>query len=753
MLSIGLGEELSDLLACKKVGSAMYYLMFMSDHTHTKQLLQGIFEASLSSVMLIKALRDEKNNIVDFFWVLLNQRALDLYPSPKGEMEIGKRVSQVFPAYLASENFKRWIHTTETGESYQGEYLYEFEGVTTWMRERGVKFEDGVIVTSEDITEQKVKEDKLIRSEALLLESQEIAQLGAFQWNEDMTLGYWTPEMFKIYGVEPYSVKVTPGLIASIVHPEDKEKFLTAVGKVKSSHEPYSVEYRAIVADGSTKYLWARGKMVNGRLTGTVMDITERKLHEEKLQRSEALLLESQEIAQLGAFQWNEDMSEAYWTPQLFKLYGVEPNSTKVTLRLLDSVIHPEDKERFFAVIHKAKTLKEPYSIKYRAITADGDIKHLWARGRIVNGKLTGTAMDITEQKLHEEKLQRSEELLLEGQEIAQIGTFQMKEWGEIYWTKQMYKLFEIDPSVKLTTSLIDRMIHPADLGKFIDSSAQIIQLGQSHTIEYRLIMPDGRVKHIWSRAKMINGIFTGTAMDITERKELELKNRKLALRNDELDSFVYTASHDLRSPVSNIEMLVSFLDQEIPDKTESVGLYLSLVNQSIVDLKNTLQDLTTVTEIHPGEQRELVNLQEMIEDVKVSLYKQIEEAGAIIDTKLSIPFLKIPKKHARSLLYNLLFNAIKFRSKDRLLMVTISTYLKNGRVHLSFQDNGIGIKEVDQPKVFIIFKRFNKDIAGMGVGMYLVKRVIDLNEGGIYLESKENVGTTFYIDFPMAYS
>jgi signal transduction histidine kinase len=99
-----------------------------------------------------------------------------------------------------------------------------------------------------------------------------------------------------------------------------------------------------------------------------------------------------------------------------------------------------------------------------------------------------------------------------------------------------------------------------------------------------------------------------------------------------------------------------------------------------------------------------------------------------------------------------MLSNALKFRSTERRLVVTITSQLKNDKVHLSFSDNGIGIKEADQPKVFMIFKRFNPEIAGRGVGMYLVKRVIDFNDGEIYLESEENVGTTFHIQFPIQY-
>jgi two-component system CheB/CheR fusion protein len=293
-------------------------------------------------------------------------------------------------------------------------------------------------------------------------------------------------------------------------------------------------------------------------------------------------------------------------------------------------------------------------------------------------------------------------------------------------------------------------MVHPEDKEQYSKALHSLKSRSRSYTVEYRVVANDGKVKHIWERGRLQGGKITGVAMDITERKELELKMKKLATRNAELDTFVYTASHDLRSPVGNMETLLSFLDSEIIEKKENIEMYIRLLGKCITDLKSTLQDLTHVTEIHT-EKKELVNMSEIIEEVKTGLGEQIREAGAQVEVNLGTPLLHIPKRHARSLVYNMLSNAIKFRSKDRPLVITISYYLKSNESHISFADNGIGMKPENLPKVFQIFKRFNPEIEGRGVGMYLVKRVIDLNNGDITLESKEEVGTTFHITFPVA--
>jgi light-regulated signal transduction histidine kinase (bacteriophytochrome) len=131
---------------------------------------------------------------------------------------------------------------------------------------------------------------------------------------------------------------------------------------------------------------------------------------------------------------------------------------------------------------------------------------------------------------------------------------------------------------------------------------------------------------------------------------------------------------------------------------------------------------------------------------MQLSLFKQIEVAGARLQVDLQISFLTIPRKHAKPLVYNRLLNALKLCSKDRRPVVTISTCLKNDKRHLSFSDNGIGIKAVDLPEVFVIFKRFNPEVTDRSVGINLVQWVINSNNGDIYLESQENGGTTFHV-------
>jgi signal transduction histidine kinase len=359
---------------------------------------------------------------------------------------------------------------------------------------------------------------------------------------------------------------------------------------------------------------------------------------------------------------------------------------------------------------------------------------------------------DLAELRQQKEKFISVETLL----DIAELGGWQWNDdFSEVFFTNELKKIFGFSDDSKFSMQEALQLVHPDDVPMLSKILQKVIETKGDYNAQYRIFrIGDKVLRYIWAKGKFVNGRLTGVAMDITERKELELTSQKLALRNDELDSFVYTASHDLRSPINNMEKLVEYLSKEIQlDKENTKGqLYIKMLGQSMSDLRNTLDDLTKVTEIHPGEKKELVDLKTVIEEVQISLFNQIEEAEAMFSVDLHAPFLTIPKKHVRSLLYNLLSNSLKFRSKERKPIITISSFLSNDKIHLTFSDNGIGIRAEDHSKIFVIFNRFNKEIAGRGVGMYLVKRVVDLNDGDIRMESKENEGTTFYIQFPTDY-
>jgi signal transduction histidine kinase len=244
---------------------------------------------------------------------------------------------------------------------------------------------------------------------------------------------------------------------------------------------------------------------------------------------------------------------------------------------------------------------------------------------------------------------------------------------------------------------------------------------------------------------------FYALGVDITERKQfisdLERKNKELVRINNELDNFVYTASHDLKSPVVNIEGLIYAMEKTLKRKLdENEQKLFSMIEVSCLRLKNTIGYLTDISKISKNfdEAEEVISIEKIIDNVKADLAKDIEEVNPIITTKLQVKEIKFVPANINSIFLNLLTNAIKYRAPDRRLEILITTKIERNEIVISIRDNGLGMTLDQQRKIFQLFKRMHRHVGGSGVGLYIVKRIVENAGGRVYVESRVNVGTTF---------
>lgn len=261
---------------------------------------------------------------------------------------------------------------------------------------------------------------------------------------------------------------------------------------------------------------------------------------------------------------------------------------------------------------------------------------------------------------------------------------------------------------------------------------------------------------------------FTKITGDITKQKELqdklaerqqdalEHKNNELRKTNLDLDNFIYTASHDLRSPITNIEALVTLLKEELAESnalnvdTEEI---LQRVRSSVKRLKTTIEDLTEISRLHKdsteSSSTEIINVQEVYEDIMADLEYPTQQKACFIQTNFQVYHLKFSKKNFRSILYNLISNAIKYQSPQRDCIIQIHTCLEEPYAVLSVMDNGLGMNEQQQGQLYTMFKRFHDHVEGTGIGLFMVKRITENAGGKIEVKSEEGKGTEFKVYFP----
>jgi PAS domain S-box-containing protein len=243
---------------------------------------------------------------------------------------------------------------------------------------------------------------------------------------------------------------------------------------------------------------------------------------------------------------------------------------------------------------------------------------------------------------------------------------------------------------------------------------------------------------------------------DVTSRRKSE-EERSLLLsqlieRNNDLLQFSFIASHNLRGPVASMLGLINLMGMEkMPEDTRNM---LSMVRHSANRLDEVIKDLSAILEMrsHEVHAKEDVDVQEIIDSISQALQTQIDESNARItlDAKDIHVFYTI-RSYFYSILYNLISNAIKYRSPRRTPVIEISTFATHATSGIRVRDNGMGIDLVTfGDKIFMLYQRFHLEVEGKGMGLHMVKTQVNSLNGSIDIKSTPGIGTTFTIHFPV---
>ncbi|MGI4738107.1 MAG: PAS domain-containing protein [Janthinobacterium lividum] len=236
--------------------------------------------------------------------------------------------------------------------------------------------------------------------------------------------------------------------------------------------------------------------------------------------------------------------------------------------------------------------------------------------------------------------------------------------------------------------------------------------------------------------------------------QELAATNGRLTSTNMDLDTFVYTASHDLKAPITNIEGLLIALREHLPpvvQQTALVAQILDLIQDSVARFQQTIAHLAEIAQLQQADAAEPVELAILVEDVRLDLAPLLEATQATLTVHLDAcaATLWMAPKTLRSVVYNLLSNAVKYHFPARSPLVELRTYCTEAYVMLVVRDNGLGLTERQQGQLFGMFRRLHTHVEGSGVGLFMVKRLVENAGGTITVDSTPDVGSTFTVAFP----
>jgi PAS domain S-box-containing protein len=234
--------------------------------------------------------------------------------------------------------------------------------------------------------------------------------------------------------------------------------------------------------------------------------------------------------------------------------------------------------------------------------------------------------------------------------------------------------------------------------------------------------------------------------------KELQEANKTLKRVNLDLDNFIYIASHDLRLPVLNMEGILKYIKNPNiqQDQLDKLMEYLSV---SVIRLKNIIDELSDIVKVQNNIEAEPedINLHDLFKEVMFSLKEIIKEYPPLhynLDF-YDVPIIRFSRKNLRSIFFNMINNSIKYQADKSDPYLSICSRNQEDKILLEFKDNGVGIKQEHIPQIFEMFKRFNVIGSGSGLGLYIVKRIIENNDGEIKVSSKPEIETKFEIYLP----
>lgn len=623
-------------------------------------------------------------------------------------------------------------------------------------------------------TYAQIKREEIERKEFRLREAQKRAKLGFWDYDVATRDIRWSDELYAIYGLQP-NEPILGDKIRALILEEDLPALLEKVQEISKNGGSFTHEYRIRRTDGQLRILSDTGYTErdnddNVVVRGISQDITDRKQIEQELIGRETLLQEAQAIAHLGSWEWDTILNKVNWSDEMYRLFGYEPKEVWLDYEGYLSHIYPDDREILNNYVTNCFLNQTSYALEHRIITKQGNIKWLQAKGKVTQSdgvkvlKMAGVAVDITEQKEATLKLEQSEALLLETQELARVGSYEWNLTSDLsVVTPEILRILGYKDESNPSCIQFGRLIHPDDKERVEQQMQEAFASGKPYSSEFKIVREiDGELRHVWSIGKI--GFdqqgkpvkMVGSVMDITERKiaqeALQAKTEALVASNRELEAFCYTISHDLRSPLRAIDGFGKLLTARYGDSLDQEGLRLLNVVRTNAQRMGVMIDcLLDFSRLNRKEIRKLPFQMELL------VRKVVEECKEQIpDSKASICIHDLHQAPAdKDLLHqvwhNLIDNAIKFSSKHPTPRIEISSEKKADLIEYAIKDNGAGFDMQYRDKLFGVFQRLhsNDEFAGTGVGLATVQRIIHRHGGHVWAESELGRGACFYFTLP----
>ncbi len=566
----------------------------------------------------------------------------------------------------------------------------------------------------------------------------------------------------------------------SAVLKEIAEKYKVDINKLTKLSRKY-VSHPAYLIDMAKKRLHT-----SARLIGLAV---ERKQTEDLLFASNRILQETGKLAKVGGWSFKISTLTGKWTEEVYHIFELETSFIPV-LDACFLFFPPDVRPVVEEAVGKAMETGERYDLEVEAVTAKGNRRwvHITGQGYKKHDKVykvAGTIQDITDRKTAElTKVQVQQQFQQLSDAMREVIFLVTPDWNTVIYVNSAYEQLWQQPVETLFDSPRSWMnyVLEEDLTALEAAIKKPFVPGTEGKKfpDYRIRRPDGTIRWIRSHAVPVYDEsgklyrFAGIAEDISESKNSHDELQKLTLemehRNQELEQLLHVTSHDLRSPLVNIQgfsgelkktvedMKKILQTEDIPSSAQSklndvwtdISASIGFINSSTQKMEMLLKGLLDLFVVGTLEYTfQKCDMNRIVSAVVSGVAFKLQEQD-ITCTVDELPSCNTDEQQVLHIFSNLIDNAIKYMSPERKGTLSISGRVEDGEAIYAVADNGIGIKPEHHEKVFEIFYQLHPESSsGDGLGLSIVGRILKQINGRIWLESEWGKGTTFYIALP----
>ncbi|MFO7818758.1 MAG: PAS domain S-box protein [Halanaerobacter sp.] len=629
----------------------------------------------------------------------------------------------------------------------------------------------GIVI---DVSERVRAEQKIRDNEKRWKFALESSNYGIWDWNLHAGEVYFSPIWKEMLGYAPGEIPDQIDEWTDRVHPNDINETMFKVREhLAGEKEYYQDEHRMQHKDGHYIWIQDRGKVVERaadgkplRFIGTHEDITAKKEMEEKLKEREERLNLAMDAAEHGFWDWDLDNDEVYFSPRYFTMLGYEPGELPMSFEIWIELLHPEDKERILPEVKEKIANGIPFEVEFRLQTKDGAWKWIMGKGKSYNldeagepHRAVGTHTDITERKKIEKELKESEERYRGLVESQQDLIVRVDADGSFTYVNQAYCETFGKSKEELIGSSFTPLIHEDDQEEPLEAMEELKIPPYRFYVEQRVMTVDGWRWIAWEdyairdedgEIKEVQGV----GRDITDLKEAQ---QEAEAANRAKSEFLANMSHEIRTPLSAVIGFSELLEKMTDDDKQLD--YLESIKTAGNTLLTLINDILDLSKIEAGQLEinyEKFALIPLLEEIKQIFKQKADEKNLNFALEIEVDkiAIRLDETRLRQILLNLVGNAVKFTKQGHVKLKVVSNYNINNELDLRIivVDSGIGIADNEQDNIFNAFQQQDgqstREYGGTGLGLAITKRLVEIMEGSLTLESEEGVGSTFIIEF-----